>query len=149
MKQLNIACLENSPVRLAEAVSLLSSNCPSGSERYGISRLKTEIISVDVLPFYKRFFGAYTANGLLIWVGGIKAADWASDTHIMYMMAVDKAHRGKGVDTALEKARIEWVRDNFAHGRYLVSTKHKKRFERWGFKVVSEINDKLLMVMDF
>ena len=37
-------------------------------------------------------------------------------------MAVDKTHRGKDVDTALEKASCYWVSDNSSHGRLLVST---------------------------
>jgi hypothetical protein len=49
----------------------------------------------------------------------------------------------------LEAARIQWMRDNFAHGRCLVSTKHKKRFERWDFEIVSEINDRYLMILEF
>ena len=82
-------------------------------------------------------------------MGGIKAADWASDTHILYSMAVDELHRGKGVGSGLEAARIQWMRYNFAHGRCLVSTKHKKRFERWDFAIVSEINNRYLMVLEF
>ncbi len=104
---------------------------------------------MEALPFYRKFFGAYHADGTLIAVGGVKAADWASDTHILYMMAVDKDHRGKGIGSDLEKARIQWVRDNFSNGRCLVSTKHKKRFERWDFKVVSEVNDRYLMILEF
>jgi GNAT superfamily N-acetyltransferase len=65
------------------------------------------------------------------------------------MMAVEVAHRGKGVGSGLEAARIQWMRDNFAHGRCLVSTKHKKRFERWDFEIVSEINDRYLMILEF
>ena len=128
---------------------MLSSNCPSESERYEESRLATELCQVDTLPFYRKFFGAYDFDGTLIGVGGIKAADWASDTHILYMMAVDKDHRGKGVGSDLERVRIQWVRGLFPHGRCLVSTKHKKRFERWDFKVVSEVNNRFLMVLEF
>ncbi len=149
MKTYTIRPLDNTPEALAAAVNLLSSNCPSESERYERARLVTEINSVEEQPFYKKFFAAYDLEGSLIAVGGIKAADWASDTHILYMMAVEVEHRGKGVGSGLEAARIQWMRDHFSHGRCLVSTKHKKRFERWDFKIVSEINDRYLMILEF
>jgi GNAT superfamily N-acetyltransferase len=149
MKTYTLRHLDTSSLALSEAVNLLSSNCPSESERYEKSRLVTEISSEDAHPFYRKFFGAYDFDETLIGVGGIKAADWASDTHILYMMAVDKNHRGKGVGTDLESIRIQWVRDNFPNGRCLVSTKHKKRFERWDFKTVSEVNNRHLMILEF
>lgn len=130
MKTYTIRPLETSSLAVSAAVDLLSSNCPSESDRYEKSRLETEIVAVDTLPFYRKFFGAYDRDDVLIGVGGVKAADWASDTHILYMMAVDEQHRGKGVGSALERTRIEWVRSNFSRGRCLVSTKHRKRFER-------------------
>lgn len=149
MKTYSIRALESNSSALSEAVNLLSSNCPSESERYDKSRLETEIAQVTSLPFYKKFFGAYDQTNLLIGVGGVKASDWASDTHILYMMAVDKDHRGKGVGSALERARIEWIRSNFPRGRCLVSTKHRKRFERLNFVSISEINTRHLMILEF
>jgi GNAT superfamily N-acetyltransferase len=149
MKTYTIRPLDTSPLALSEAVNLLSSNCPSESDRYEKSRLETEIVAIEALPFYRKFFGAYDPDGVLIGVGGVKAADWASDTHILYMMAVDEQHRGKGVGSALECARIDWVRSNFSGGRCLVSTKHRKRFERWDFVTVSEINHRNLMILEF
>ncbi len=149
MKTYTIRPLDNTSTALSGAVNLLCSNCPSESERYEKSRLVTEICSLDELPFYRKFFGAYDFDGTLIGVGGVKAADWASDTHILYMMAVEKDHRGKGVGSELESIRIQWVQDNFPCGRCLVSTKHKKRFERWKFKTVSEVNNRYLMLLEF
>lgn len=84
MKTYTIRPLDNTSTALSDAVNLLSSNCPSESERYEESRLATELCQVDTLPFYRKFFGAYDFDGTLIGVGGIKAADWASDTHILY-----------------------------------------------------------------
>ncbi len=149
MKNYSIRHLDTSSVAFSDAVNLLSANCPSESERYEKSRLVTEIGSVDAPPFYRKFFGAYDVDGTLIAVGGVKAADWASDTHILYLMAVDINHRGKGVGSDLERMRIQWVRYNFSHGRCLVSTTHKKRFERWDFKTVSAINNRYLMILEF
>lgn len=149
MKNYTIRSLDLTPPAVSEAVELLCANCPVESERYEKARLVNEICQIDALPFYRKFFGAYDIGGVLIGVGGIKAADWASDTHILYMMAVDKNHRGKGVGSDLERVRIQWVRGLFPHGRCLVSTKHKKRFERWDFKVVSEVNSRYLMLLEF
>jgi GNAT superfamily N-acetyltransferase len=149
MKTYTIRPLDTTPLAISDAINLLCSNCPSESERYEKSRLITEIVVVDTLPFYKTFFGAYDFDNKLIGLGGIKAADWASDTHILYMMAVDETHRGKGVGSHLEIARIQWMRDNFSHGRCLVSTNHKKRFERLNFSIVSEVNNRYLMILEF
>ncbi|MGJ0516241.1 MAG: GNAT family N-acetyltransferase [Methylomicrobium sp.] len=149
MKTYTIHPLDANPIALSDAVDLLLSNCPSESDRYEKCRLVTELCPAETLPFYRKFFGAYLTDGTLIGVGGIKAADWASDTHILYLMAVDKAHRDQGVGTDLEKSRIEWLLNNFNHGRCLVSTRHKKRFVRWGFKGVSEIDDRYLMLLEF
>lgn len=141
--------LDTAPIALSDAVNLIVSNCPGDSERYEKSRLVTEIRPVETLPFYRKFFAAYLPNGTLIGLGGIKAADWASDTHILYLAAVDKEHRGKGIGTDLETIRIQWVRDSFPRGRCLVSTTHEKRFERRGFKTVSKMGHRHLMVLEF
>lgn len=149
MKTYTIRPLDTTPSALSDAVDLLSANCPTESERYEVSRLISEVCVIETLPFYKIFMAAYDSDENLIGIGGIKSADWASDTHILFMMAVAKDQRGKGVGSDLERARIQWVRDKFSHGRCMVSTKHKKRFERWGFKVASEVNHRYLMILEF
>ena len=149
IKSYTVAPLDSSPPAIADAVNLLNSNCPSESERYEKNRILNELSSANELPFYKQFFGAYDLAGTLIGVGGVKAADWASDTHILYMMAVEKDHRGQGVGSDLEITRINWLRENFSSGRCLVSTRHKKRFERWDFRCVSEVNNRHLMILEF
>lgn len=149
IKTYTINPLDNSESGLCKAVNLLCSNCPSESERYAKTRLVEEVSPVDELPFYRKFFGAYDIDGTLIGIGGIKAAEWASDTHILYLMAVDIERRGQGVGSDLEMIRIQWMRENFLRGRCLVSTKHKKRFERWGFKSLSEVDERHLMILEF
>lgn len=144
-----IRLLEIDDDTITQAVNLLCANCPNESARYDDERLRGEIECLNTRPFYKLFFGAYDSDNSLVAVGGVKAADWASDTHILYTMAVDKAHRGKGLGSKLEWIRIQWVREHFNHGRFLVSTKHKKRFERWDFHVISEINGRHLMMLTF
>lgn len=149
MKTYKIRTLDNSSHSRSEAINLLCSNCPVESDRYEKGRLIEEVSTIETLPFYRRFFGAYDAADKLVGVGGIKASDWASDTHILYMMAVAQPYRGQGIGSDLENARIQWVRENFPHGRCLVSTRHKKRFMRWGFESVSEISGRYLMIMEF
>ncbi|MEY2667206.1 MAG: hypothetical protein RLZZ384_1377 [Pseudomonadota bacterium] len=149
MKTYNIRPIDTTSLAITDAVNLLCSNCPNEHERYEKERVFSEVGIIDTPPFYKVFFGAYHSDGKLIGVGGIKSADWASDTFILYMMAVAEEHRSKGVGSSLESARIQWMRDKFPHGRCLVSTKHKKRFERWDFKIVSEVNSRYLMILEF
>lgn len=141
--------LDSGEASIEQAIALLRDNCPAESLRYQRDRLLLELGAADSEPFYRKFFAAYDNKDGLIAVGGIKSADWASDTHILYMMAVAKHHRGKGVGTDLEKARLKWLKEHFAHGRCLVSTRHKKRFERWGFKCLSELEGKHLMMLVF
>jgi GNAT superfamily N-acetyltransferase len=149
MKTYTVRPLDNSASELSAAVDILSTNCPSESERYEKTRLVAEVSQVDTGPFYRKFFGAFDLDGALIGIGGIKAADWASDTHILYLMAVEIEHRGMGVGSDLEMIRIQWLRENFLRGRCLVSTRHKKRFERWGFKSLSEVDSRHLMMLEF
>ena len=61
--------------------------------RYGRERL-VEQLAPAAMPFYRRFFVA-RRQGELVGVGGIKAADWASDTHILYLDAVAEHARGR------------------------------------------------------
>ena len=132
-----------------EAVELLLRNCPCESGRYGEKRLVAELTSVPVPPVYSQFFGAFIDEIGLVGVGGIKATDWASNTHVLFLAAVEKAYRGQGIGTALENARLQWLKSNYDHGRCLVSTRHEKRFSRRGFKTMSKLDDRYLMLFEF
>jgi hypothetical protein len=66
MNTYTIRSLDASPTALSDAVELLLSNCPSESDRYEKSRLVTELCTVETLPFYRQFYGAYAADGTLI-----------------------------------------------------------------------------------
>ena len=76
--------------------------------------------------FYRRFFVAM-AGGEMLGVGGVKAADWASDTHILHLSAVAPEQRGKGIGRALIAARVAWVEANFER-------KVVKRFALYNFR---------------
>lgn len=132
-----------------EAVELLIRNCPCESGRYGKNRLVVELCTVHTAPIYSQFFGAFVDDVGLVGVGGIKAADWASNTHVLFLAAVEKAYRGQGIGTALENARLEWLKAHYDQGRCLVSTRHEKRFSRRDFKTISKLDDKYLMLLEF
>ena len=119
-----------SPLLLEACVTLLV-NAFAKPERYSAQRLYEELRG-DSSVFYRQFFVA-VSNGDIIGVGGIKAADWASHTHLLYLSAVAPEHRGQGIGRALLKARIEWVEKHFAAGRILVSSAKTKRFYEFGF----------------
>ncbi|MER2540299.1 MAG: GNAT family N-acetyltransferase [Azonexus sp.] len=119
-----------SPLLLEACVTLLV-NAFAKPERYSAQRLYEELRG-DSSVFYRQFFVA-VSNGDIIGVGGIKAADWASHTHLLYLSAVAPEHRGQGIGRALLKARIEWVEKHFAAGRIMVSSAKTKRFHEFGF----------------
>lgn len=87
----------------------------------------------------------------MVGVGGIKAADWASDTHILYLSAVAEHARGQGIARSLIAARIAWTMENFPHGRLLVSTARPRRFTRLGFRLMGkqEAGGRRLMLLEF
>ena len=117
--------------------------------RYSPERILNELTQ-EPLPYYRRFLVARLA-GEVVGVGGIKAADWASDTHILYRSAVAEHARGSGIARALIMARIAWAMETFGHGRLLVSTARPRRFGRFGFKVVGgyEAAGRRLMLLEF
>lgn len=133
---------------LASAVSILEAafNDP---ERYGKARILSQLQPAD-LPFYRRFFVARRA-GEVVGIGGVKAADWASDTHILYLSAVAEHARGQGIARALINARIAWVMETFGNGRLLVSTARSRRFARLGFRLMGkrEAGGRRLMLLEF
>lgn len=118
-------------------------------ERYSTQRL-TEELQTDSAPFYRKFFIAFEA-GEIIGVGGVKAADWASNTHLLYLSAVAPTHRRQGIGRELIKARIEWVEKNFKSGQILVSSAKNKRFRDLGFVPIpkTHLEGRRLMIRRF
>lgn len=129
-----IDTLDASCATLVDSCVALVLNAFADPERYSRERLRREISSGDPV-FYRQFFVALQA-GEVIGVGGIKAADWATRTHLLYLSAVAPEHRGQGIGRALIKARVDWIEQSFESGRILVSSARTKRFRDLGFRAV-------------
>lgn len=127
--------------------------CFAGSDRYTVSRLTEEVKPVSE-PIYRHFFIATVHSKKeerVVGVGGVKAADWASNTHILYLSAVHPDYRNLGIGKKLVKARVEWIRAHFSGGRVLVSTPKIERFKQFGFQPATKSCDKgrAIMIMEF
>lgn len=121
-------------------------------ERYSAARLLEELQEKPPSdgPYYRLFFVALVA-GQIVGVAGLKAADWASDLHLLYLSAVLPEFRSRGIGRQLVRARLQWLEKNFAHGRVMVSTRKPKRFHDFGFKAVphSQMHGRQLMMRRF
>lgn len=114
------------------------------ADRYPLARVAQEL-QPGIPPFYRQFFVAWQyVDGVeqVVGVGGIKAADWASDLAVLYLSAVLPQARGQGIGRALVTARLDWLRQQKQHGqkargRVMVSTQKLRRFKNLGFTVVS------------
>ena len=140
------------PEKVIQAVEVMHGSF-AGSDRYTVSRLSDELKPVGQ-PLYRQFFVAtlkVKGGDRVVGVGGVKAADWASNTHILYLSAVHPDFRNRGIGKKLVKARVEWIRSAFKEGRIMVSTAKLDRFKQSGFRPVTKSCDKgrAIMVMEF
>lgn len=149
MKRLRIEPLDPDSAILVDACTTLLVNAFADPVRYSLERIRRDLLQREII-FYRQFFVAI-AGGEVLGVGGVKAADWASDTHILHLSAVAPEQRGKGIGRALIAARVAWVEANFARGRILVSTARTRRYRELGFVEIraSRIGNRRLMVRRF
>ena len=105
------------------------------ADRYPEQRIAEELQPASV-PQYRQFIVVWH-EGRMVGAGGIKSADWASGTHILYLSAVESSVRGRGIGRALVRARLDWIFARHEHGRILVSTSKPKRYRDMGFREAS------------
>ena len=149
MARLRITPLDGDSPTLRDDCTTLLVNAFANPKRYSAERIRAALSGCDAL-YYRQFFVA-TEGGVLLAVGGIKAADWAANTHILYLSAVVAERRGEGIGRQLLQARLDWITGNFKHGRILVSTGKTRRFVEAGFKEVrhSLVDGRRLMIKRF
>lgn len=149
MSKFRIDTLDASSEVLLDACATLIANAFADPERYNPERIRRELHCDDPV-FYRRFFIA-VENGQTVALGGVKAADWAARTHILYLSAVAPEKRGRGIGRALIKARLDWLKSTFKSGRILVSASKPRRFRDLGFRELRNgcIEGKHLMLCRF
>lgn len=149
MAKFRIDTLDTSSDALLETCAKLIVNAFADPERYNLDRVRRELCCDDPV-FYRRFFVAIE-DGQIVALGGVKAADWASRTHILYLSAVSPDKRGQGIGRALIKARLDWLQTTFKSGRILVSATKTRRFRDLGFRELrnGRIDGKHLMLCRF
>lgn len=149
MSKLLVRALDVHDMLQLEAAIDLVEAAFADPERYSRERILREMLVEDP-PFYRQFFVALK-DGRVVGVGGVKAADWATKTHLLYLSAVAPDMRGRGIARALLAARIEWLGKRFGSGRVLVSTSRAKRFRELGFVEIrgSKIDGRVLMRLSF
>lgn len=150
MSRIRIDPLDDASHALRDAAVAILCRAFANPERYSVDRIERELAPEASTVFYRRFFVAM-CSGEVLGVGGIKAADWASHTHLLYLSAVAPEWRGRGIGRALVEARIEWAQSQFPHGRLLVSTDKVKRFRELGFREIrqSHVDGRRLMLRRF
>ncbi len=133
---------------IEQSIALITQSF-ANNDFYQVERIRHEIATCN--PFYQRVFFIATHNEQVIGIGGIRSAEWASKTHILYLSAVHESARQQGIGRALIQERIKWIKSNNDSGRIIVSTAKIKRFKDFGFCVAhkSKLNNKNILIYTF
>ena len=136
---------------LTDAVAITVDNFTregSAQGQYAPPRVRERLASGFAPNDYApRFIVAVKGDGEIIGVAGWGRLDFASRTWGLFLSSVNREHRGKGVGTALVGERLRRIEAETDQGRVLVSTKHRKRFERFGFRSIDVDEDLALHLM--
>lgn len=117
--------------------------------RYASKRIASELRPLPK-PHYRQFLAIWH-EGRMVGAAGIKGADWASDTHLLYLSAVHADHRGKGFGRALVETRLDWIRERHENGKILASTFKPRRYRQFGFVPIGRAREDTaqLMLLEF
>lgn len=148
-KKIDYSALDASDAEQVIKTIEMLSGCFTEKARYAVKRLNEEL-SASSMPLYRKFFVA-VHEGAIVGGGGVKAVDWASNTHVLYLSAVTPDFRSRGIGKSLVQMRLDWLKRNFGLGRVLVSTQKIERFKSFGFKQMCEPSDdgRVIMLKEF
>jgi predicted N-acetyltransferase YhbS len=138
--------IERLPISKAEGAAMLLHNTfvekfkgPEFEDvvqrRYGYDRILYEVLHSYKETFPHSVFFIAQSEGNVIGVAGLKEVDWALNTYTLFLAAVNSEYRNQGIGSALIDARIDYIKEYNPSARLLVSTTHKARYEKFGFKV--------------
>ncbi len=122
----------------AVAITVESFSSDGGTlGQYAAPRVRERLLSgLRASEYAPRFIVALQDDGTVIGVAGWGKLEFASRTWGLFLSSVSRNHRGQGVGTALVRERLRRIEAESGQGRVLVSTRHRKRFERLGFRSV-------------
>jgi len=105
--------------------------------QYAVPRVRERLAgSFRHHEYAPRFLVAVKEDGEIIGVAGWGKLEFASRTWGLFLSSVHRDYRGQGVGTALVRERLRRIEEETQKGRVLVSTRHRKRFEKLGFRSV-------------
>ena len=105
--------------------------------QYAAARVRERLLSGFCHHEYApRFIVAVKEDGEIIGVAGWGKLEFASRTWGLFLSSVNRDCRGQGVGTALVRERLRRIEEQTQQGRVLVSTRHRKRFAKLGFRSV-------------
>lgn len=124
---------------LSEAIRLIvdsftvEGNMPG---QYSIQRVRERLVASYEKNDYAPRFIIAELEGRIVGIAGFGKLEIASRTWGLFLSSVHRDFRSQGIGTALNAERVRRVEEGEQSGRIIVSTKHRKRFERCGFKSI-------------